>query len=120
MVDDSLTTELERLKTENERLKRDRGRAVSLKVSEKGGVSVYGLGRFPVTLYIALLVTGLLALPASAQQAPSRIDVASLGPQIGDQIADFRLEDQQGAVRTRDSIMGPNGAMLVFSRSVDW
>ena len=51
MVDDSLTTELERLKTENERLKRDRGRAVSLKVSEKGGVSVYGLGRFPVTLY---------------------------------------------------------------------
>ena len=51
MVDDSLTTELERLKAENERLKRDRGRAVSLKVSEKGGVSVYGLGRFPVTLY---------------------------------------------------------------------
>ena len=51
MVDDSLTTELERLKAENERLKRDRGRAISLKVSEKGGVSVYGLGRFPVTLY---------------------------------------------------------------------
>ena len=50
MVDDSLTTELERLKAENERLKRDRGRAISLKVSEKGGVSVYGLGRFPVTL----------------------------------------------------------------------
>ena len=46
MVDD-ITTELERLKAENERLKRDRGRTVSLKVSEKGGVSVYGLGRFP-------------------------------------------------------------------------
>ena len=26
-------------------------KGVSLKVSEKGGVSVYGLGRFPVTLY---------------------------------------------------------------------
>ena len=51
MVDDSLTTELERLKAENERLKLDRVRAVSLKVSEKGCVSVYGLGRFPVTLY---------------------------------------------------------------------
>ena len=51
MVDDSLTTELERLKAENKRLKRDRGRTVTLKVSEKGGVSVYGLGRFPVTLY---------------------------------------------------------------------
>ena len=24
---------------------------MSLKVSEKGGVSVYGLGRFPITLY---------------------------------------------------------------------
>ena len=44
-------TELERLKSENARLKSERGRTVSLKVSGKGGVSVYGLGRFPVTLY---------------------------------------------------------------------
>jgi len=42
---------LKELKAENERLKSQRGRSVSLKVSEKGGVSVYGLGRFPVTLY---------------------------------------------------------------------
>jgi hypothetical protein len=40
-----------RLKAENEQLKTQKGRAVGLKVSEKGGVSVYGLGRFPVTLY---------------------------------------------------------------------
>jgi len=51
MADDDVKTELERLRAENERLKRDRTRGVSLKVSEKGGVSVYGLGRFPVTLY---------------------------------------------------------------------
>ena len=51
MPDDDLKAELERLKAENERLKNQRGRPVSLKVSEKGGVSVYGLGRFPVTLY---------------------------------------------------------------------
>ena len=50
-VDDDLRTELERLKAENERLKTQRGRSAGLKVSEKGGVSVYGLGRFPVTLY---------------------------------------------------------------------
>jgi len=43
--------ELERLRAENERLKAQHTRGVSLKVSEKGGVSVYGLGRFPVTLY---------------------------------------------------------------------
>jgi hypothetical protein len=51
MADDDLRAELERLKAENERLKTQGTRGVSLKVSEKGGVSVYGLGRFPVTLY---------------------------------------------------------------------
>jgi hypothetical protein len=51
MSDDDLKAELERLKAENERLKQRGARTVSLKVSEKGGVSVYGLGRFPVTLY---------------------------------------------------------------------
>jgi hypothetical protein len=51
MVDEDIKAENERLRAENERLKSQRGRSVSLKVSEKGGVSVYGLGRFPVTLY---------------------------------------------------------------------
>jgi len=51
MADDDLKAELEKLRAENERLKAQHTRGVSLKVSEKGGVSVYGLGRFPVTLY---------------------------------------------------------------------
>ncbi|HXT28797.1 MAG TPA: hypothetical protein VN716_05950 [Vicinamibacterales bacterium] len=51
MAEEDLKAELERLKAENEKLKSQRSRSVSLKVSEKGGVSVYGLGRFPVTLY---------------------------------------------------------------------
>ena len=46
-----LQAEIERLRAENERLRAQRGGRVSLKVSEKGGVSVYGLGRFPITLY---------------------------------------------------------------------
>jgi hypothetical protein len=46
-----LKAELERLKAENEALKARSTKAVSIKVSEKGGLSVYGLGRFPVTLY---------------------------------------------------------------------
>jgi hypothetical protein len=49
--DDDVRAELERLRAENAALKQRGSRAVSLKVSEKGGVSVYGLGRFPVTLY---------------------------------------------------------------------
>ena len=51
MSDEDVQAELARLKEENERLKARQTRAVSLKVSEKGGLSVYGLGRFPVTLY---------------------------------------------------------------------
>jgi hypothetical protein len=51
MSDEDLKTELDRLRAENEHLRQRGTRAVSLKVSEKGGVSVYGLGRFPITLY---------------------------------------------------------------------
>ena len=47
-----MQAELERLKAENEALKKPAARGtISFKVSEKGAVSVYGLGRFPVTLY---------------------------------------------------------------------
>jgi len=48
---EEVNAELERLRAENARLKGTQGRGVTLKVSEKGALSVYGLGRFPVTLY---------------------------------------------------------------------
>jgi hypothetical protein len=51
MADEDLQAELARLRAENETLKQKRSSAISMKVSEKGAVSVYGLGRFPVTLY---------------------------------------------------------------------
>jgi hypothetical protein len=51
MTDEDLKAEIERLKAENESLKTATRGQGGLKVSEKGGVSVYGLGRFPVTLY---------------------------------------------------------------------
>lgn len=49
-TEEELQAEIERLRAENQALKRPRGQT-SLKVSEKGALSVYGLGRFPVTLY---------------------------------------------------------------------
>jgi len=51
MNEQELKAELERLKAENEALKNRGARGISMKVSEKGAVSIYGLGRFPVTLY---------------------------------------------------------------------
>lgn len=51
MAEEDLKAELERLRAENEALKRPARGQISVRVSEKGGVSAYGLGRFPVTLY---------------------------------------------------------------------
>ncbi len=52
MSDDNMKAELERLRAENESLKKSkRPGSLTMKVSEKGALSVYGMGRFPVTLY---------------------------------------------------------------------
>ena len=51
MSDDDMEAEFERLRRENEALKKGASDGIRMKVSEKGGVSVYGMGRFPVTLY---------------------------------------------------------------------
>jgi len=51
MSDEDLKDELERLRKENEALKKGASSNIRMKVSEKGAVSIYGMGRFPVTLY---------------------------------------------------------------------
>jgi hypothetical protein len=51
MSDEELKAELERLRQENTALKKGAASSTWMKVSEKGAVSVYGMGRFPVTLY---------------------------------------------------------------------
>ena len=51
MSDEDLRAELEQLREENAALKKESASGTRLRVSEKGAVSIYGLGRFPVTLY---------------------------------------------------------------------
>ncbi len=51
MGEDNVQAELERLRAENAALKKGAARGLTLRVSEKGALSVYGMGRFPVTLY---------------------------------------------------------------------
>jgi hypothetical protein len=74
-------------------------------------------------LHLATFGVGvwLTSSAAIAQQLePSQIDVSALGPQVGELVPDFSLPDQDGQIWTRESIMGPRGAMLVFVRSADW
>jgi len=54
MTEETMEQRLARLEAENKALKDQVERKpgqLRLKISEKGGLSVYGLGRFPVTLY---------------------------------------------------------------------
>jgi hypothetical protein len=51
MSEEEMKQELERLRAENSALKQTSAKGLSMKISEKGGLSIYGLGRFPVTLY---------------------------------------------------------------------
>jgi hypothetical protein len=70
-----------------------------------------------------IVLTGMLALAFStltAAQSRAPIDVASLGPQVGELVPEFNLSDQNGQIQTLDSIKGPNGTMLLFHRSADW
>ena len=70
---------------------------------------------------ISILATLLLGFSTWAvAQERTAIEVASLGPQVGERVPDFNLPDQTGQIHSLDSIMGPNGAMLLFHRSADW
>ena len=51
MSEEEMKAELERLRSENSALKKGAASGITMKVSEKGGLSVYGMGRFPITLY---------------------------------------------------------------------
>jgi hypothetical protein len=77
---------------------------------------------FKISLLVLILV-GLWAvqsLGGTQSSARPKIDVSKLGPQVGERVPDFRLNDQNGKTWTLQSIMGSKGAMLVFVRSADW
>ena len=88
------------------------------------GAIIGGMRRRIVFLSVLGLISGFIVRTPEASQASSptrtRIDLSKRGPQVGQRVPDFVLEDQNGRKWTRQSIMGPKGAMLVFIRSADW
>ena len=67
---------------------------------------------------ISCLTVAVAAVLYAQTRQP--IDVSKLGPQVGERVPDFSLQDQSGRTQTLQSIMGSKGAMLVFFRSADW
>jgi len=74
---------------------------------------------FPARLEHTTMSDSVISVICGLATAHSRnaIDVHSLGPQVGEGVPDFSLPDQTGRIQTLNSIMGPNGAMLLFHRS---
>ena len=72
-------------------------------------------------IVLAMFFMGMTTWATLAQTSTrTKIDVSKLGPQVGERVPDFSLQDQNGKTWTLPSIMGPKGAMLVFVRSADW
>jgi hypothetical protein len=67
-------------------------------------------------LRLALVIVACLG----AAGLTAQVDIATLGPQVGQRAIDFRLPDQSGTLQTLPSVAGPKGTMLVFLRSADW
>ncbi len=74
-----------------------------------------------IAVAVVVAVTGGAVTGGAVATAQGPLpEVDRLGPQVGETVPDFSLVDQFGETRTLQSLMGPNGLMLVFSRSADW
>ena len=76
-----------------------------------------------IALAVILFGAGSFLLQSRAtsdMQSRTPSDVAALGPQVGEQVPEVSLPDQNGEMRSLESISGPKGAMLLFHRSADW
>jgi hypothetical protein len=69
---------------------------------------------------VLMAVWLMTAAPVVMAGQPATVDVGTIGPQAGQEVPAFDLIDQGGTRHTRESILGPNGAMLLFFRSADW
>ena len=76
-----------------------------------------------IALGVSLLALAPAVGFAARQQLntpASSVDVETVGPRVGDALPEFSLKDQGGQMRSLKSLLGPNGAIIVFFRSADW
>ena len=72
--------------------------------------------------FILLAIAPAVGLtPRQQSNTPAAtVDVETVGPQVGDALPEFSLRDQSGQGRSLKSLLGTNGAVIVFFRSADW
>ena len=80
------------------------------------------MSRKLMVVVMATLIMGLTWMACAPTSPPTRtrVDVSALGPQVGEKVPAFSLPDQNGKIWTRRSILGPNGAMLVWWVTASW
>lgn len=80
--------------------------------------------RSPTVFVLGVLGVVLLAIGAGQARSQSglavKVDVKRVGPQVGAALPDFSLRDQHGDVHSLKSLLGQEGAVIVFFRSADW
>ena len=86
-------------------------------MTRQGKLAALGV---PVGIAVIAVAVAVLGVGSDAMESRTPINVASLGPQVGEQVPTFSLPDQNGQVQSLESILGPNGAILLFHRSADW
>jgi cytochrome oxidase Cu insertion factor (SCO1/SenC/PrrC family) len=73
------------------------------------------IGVLAVSLWL-----GPSTLLSQQSAGAAAVDVETLGPKVGELLPDFSLPDQHGQQRSMKSLIGANGAVIVFFRSADW
>ena len=75
-----------------------------------------------IALGLCLITLGRIVGFAAHQQpnAAQMVDIDTVGPRVGDSLAEFSLRDQNGQVHSLKSLLGSKGAIIVFFRSADW
>jgi len=63
---------------------------------------------------LTALMMVVLAMPT---EAPAPFDP---GPRVGEPVPKFEARDQDGRLRTFETLTGPKGLVLLFFRSADW
>ena len=79
-------------------------------------------GLMRIATRITMLAAALFMVfsTMATAQTGTQIDVSALGPQVGEQVPNFNLPDQNGLRHTLETVRGQNGSLILFYRSADW